>query len=162
MLNFQKIVAMFDELVPAEGPAETVAGEIIRAANRLVYHALNDGDVFWDDYGIETVGPIYEYFTGLSDYEFERNDLYSKLITVLEAMRFTHYDDNEELLQDFIDAVVALVEGCPTLKTIANDDDCLACGYYDLAIEDFGDPNYDPDEEEDYNEDDYDPDDDEE
>lgn len=159
MLNFQKIVAMFDELVPAQGPAETVAGEIVRAANRLVYRALNDGDVFWEDYGIETVGPIYEYFTGLAEYEFEHDELYSKLITVLDAMALTHYEDNEELLQNFIDAVVDLIEGCPTLKTITNKDDCLACGYYELAIERFGDPNYDPDEEDEYTEDDYDPDD---
>lgn len=159
MLNFQKIVAMFDELVPAEGPAETVAGEIVRAANRLLYRCYNDGDVFWEDYGIETVGPIYEYLIGLGDYEFEHKELYSKLVSVLDSMRLTDYTSNDPLLQEFTDAVVNLVEGCPSLKATVNKDDCLDPGYYDLAIEDFGDPNYDPDEEEDYDEDDYDPDD---
>lgn len=158
-LNTIKLESLFEQLVPAEGPAETVAGEIVRAANRLLYRAYNDGDVFWQGYGIETVGPVYEYLMGLSKYEFEHNELYSKMVTALDALCGVRYDEqDEQLLQNFVDAVVALIEGCPSLKSSVNSDDCL--NYYELAVEHFGDPYYDPDEEEfEYDEDSYDPDD---
>ena len=38
---------LFEELVPAEGPCETVAGELIRAISRIGYRDWNDGDVFY-------------------------------------------------------------------------------------------------------------------
>ena len=45
---------LFDELVPASGAAGNMAGEIIRACNRLGYRWLNDGDRINVDYGKET------------------------------------------------------------------------------------------------------------
>ena len=41
--------AWYDKYVPAYGNCETLAGEIIRAINRLVYRYYNDGDTV-DDY----------------------------------------------------------------------------------------------------------------
>jgi hypothetical protein len=50
---FSKI---FDEEVPSQGPAKTMYGEVIRAINRLCYRFWNDGDRFFEGYGIETCG----------------------------------------------------------------------------------------------------------
>lgn len=50
------ISTAFELLVPASGNAPTVAGEIIRAINRIIYRDLNDGDVFYEGYGIDTCG----------------------------------------------------------------------------------------------------------
>lgn len=41
---------LFYLCVPREGHAETLGGEIVRALNRLVYRAYNDGDVFYIDF----------------------------------------------------------------------------------------------------------------
>lgn len=44
----------FELLVPDSGKADTVAGELIRAMMRILYRDSNDGDVFYEGYGIET------------------------------------------------------------------------------------------------------------
>ena len=44
-------------LVPDSGKAETQAGEIVRAMNRLLYRDYNDGDKFYEGYGLETCAP---------------------------------------------------------------------------------------------------------
>ena len=47
---------VFDVLVPDSGKCDTLAGEIIRAINKIEYRWFNDGDRFNEDYGIETCG----------------------------------------------------------------------------------------------------------
>ena len=56
-----RISALFDELVPASGKADTVAGEIIRAVNRIAYRNSNDGDHVGVGYGNETCNPAARY-----------------------------------------------------------------------------------------------------
>ena len=47
---------LFDKLVPDNGASESLGGELIRAVNRLDYRNWNDGDRFFDGYGLETCG----------------------------------------------------------------------------------------------------------
>jgi len=47
---------IFDEEVPQSGSSKNMYGEIIRAVNRICYRYWNDGDFFFDGYGIETCG----------------------------------------------------------------------------------------------------------
>ena len=61
-----KVEPMIDSvhhLVPDCGPADTVGGEIVRAANRLVYRYLNDGDMVGIEYGNVTCNPACRYLT---------------------------------------------------------------------------------------------------
>ena len=51
----------FDKLVPQQGAAQTVAGEHLRALMRILYRDANDGDKFFEGYGIETCGGSAEY-----------------------------------------------------------------------------------------------------
>ena len=57
----KRISALFEELVPASGKAATVAGEIVRAINRLAYRNYNDGDHVGVGYGRETCNPAARY-----------------------------------------------------------------------------------------------------
>lgn len=59
--NEKRIEALFRELVPTSGAAATVAGEITRAINRLVYRNYNDGDHLGVGYGKETCNPAGRY-----------------------------------------------------------------------------------------------------
>lgn len=52
---------LFDGLVPSEGAADTVAGEHVRAIMRILFRDHNDGDKFFEGYGIETCGSSAEY-----------------------------------------------------------------------------------------------------
>lgn len=52
---------LFEELVPASGKADTVAGEIVRAITRIGYRNYNDGDHIGVGYGRETCNPAARY-----------------------------------------------------------------------------------------------------
>lgn len=82
MLN-SKLEKQIEELtrkyMSDEGKCETVAGEILRAYNRIVYRYYNDGDVAGEGYGRETVNPAVRYlFSQLQDmkqlFEINRYD----------------------------------------------------------------------------------------
>jgi hypothetical protein len=51
----------FSKLVPTSGNAKTIEGEMIRAINRIIYRAYNDGDYFWEGYGTESVAPALSF-----------------------------------------------------------------------------------------------------
>ena len=56
-----KLELLFDKLVPSSGKADSVAGEMVRAMMRILYRDYNDGDVFYEGYGLETCGDSAEY-----------------------------------------------------------------------------------------------------
>lgn len=56
MSSDDKLQALFDILVPSSGPADNLAGELVRAAMRIAYRWYNDGDHFYTGYGLETAG----------------------------------------------------------------------------------------------------------
>lgn len=56
MSTDDKMEALFHILVPSSGPADNLAGELIRAAMRIAYRWYNDGDYFYTGYGLETAG----------------------------------------------------------------------------------------------------------
>ena len=59
----KKLNALFEELVPASGKADTVAGEIVRAITRIGYRNWNDGDHIGVGYGKETCNPAARYLS---------------------------------------------------------------------------------------------------
>ena len=56
-----KLEMLFEVLVPSKGEASTVAGELVRAMMRILYRDYNDGDLFYEGYGIETCGSSVAY-----------------------------------------------------------------------------------------------------
>ena len=68
------IQTAFDLLVPSSGKADTEAGEAIRAMMKILYRDFNDGDVFYEGYGIETCGSPVAYlcdqFNITSDFQY--------------------------------------------------------------------------------------------
>lgn len=56
---------LYNILVPASDSADTVAGEILRAINRIIYRRFNDGDIAGQGYGRETVNPCVRYLYSL-------------------------------------------------------------------------------------------------
>lgn len=50
------INAVFHACVPMSGKSDNLAGELARAMERISYRDFNDGDVFYDGYGLETCG----------------------------------------------------------------------------------------------------------
>lgn len=56
-----KMGKLFDELVPIRGKADTEAGEIVRAYNRIAFRWFNDGDKLGIGYGNETCNAAGRY-----------------------------------------------------------------------------------------------------
>ena len=74
-----KLEALFDILVPSSGPAETLAGELVRAMMRLEYRYYNDGDYFYTGYGLETCGSSAAFIADKTD-----NKIYSLILDTAE------------------------------------------------------------------------------
>lgn len=107
-----RINALFEELVPASGKADTVAGEMIRAISRIGYRNYNDGDRLGIGYGRETCNPAGRYLAAKCSPEIAR--------LVQDAWGI--YDDitYEKKLEALEEAVVAFIEAHPELKQQEN------------------------------------------
>lgn len=131
--------------VPGMGNAPTVAGEMIRAVNRIGYRYYNDGDRLGDGYGRETVNPAGRYLLAKGTPEVKE---------ALEDMwaPYTGYDVFDDEYEGKIDVlcekVLDQLEKNPELFSTRNTED----------MHKFADPSEDYDdsfEDEDEYEEDY-------
>ncbi len=103
------IDAYFEVLVPGNGKADTVAGELVRAMMRILYRDWNDGDRFFAGYGMETAMPSAAYImdtlggaikntlVDIAESELEE-DSYTAAIENVSDMLIKHLKDHPELL----------------------------------------------------------------
>ena len=68
-----------DVLVPPSGKCDTLAGEIVRAMERILYRDWNDGDRFFSGYGLETCGGSAEFLMDFTD-----NTIRAKFIKIAD------------------------------------------------------------------------------
>ena len=118
---------LFGILVPPSGKASTQAGELLRAVGKIIYRDYNDGDKFYQGYGLETCGPAAAFLmdNGYWD-DFERivdqvtgygemdDDRYTKAI---EEIRDKIIDDVQDIdllsqppVMDMLDADTSWLE----------------------------------------------------
>lgn len=108
----ERINALFKELVPVSGKADTIAGEMIRAISRIGYRYYNDGDHLGIGYGRETCNPAGRYLAAKGNQEIAR----------LVQAAWGIYDDRtyEMQLARLEEAVVAYIEAHPELRQQEN------------------------------------------
>lgn len=89
--NEERINKLFEELVPASGKAESLAGELIRAMSRIAYRFYNDGDQVGMGYGKETCNPAARFLMAKG----------SKRVSSLATAIWGIYDESayEDLLE---------------------------------------------------------------
>ncbi len=112
--NIDRIDALFEELVPSSGKAESLAGELVRAMARIGYRWHNDGDQVGIAYGRETCNAaarflIHKGNKEVSDLAASIWGIYSKEV----------YEKRIDLLAG---AVADYVEGHPELRTLPTTD----------------------------------------
>lgn len=137
--------ALWDKYVPDTGPAETLFGEMLRAAGRVKYRYYNDGDMYGNGYGKETVNNAISYLgklAGGQDTEFKK-ELSRAVYQATSAA--SRYDEEEYKRQ--VDRIVgafanASWDDIKALADIKNETDSLT-EYPD-------DTSYDDEDEEDY------------
>ena len=133
----KKLGELFEELVPASGKAPTVAGEIVRAINRISYRNWNDGDHIGVGYGRETCNPAARYLGAKCGEE---------VASLISAIWGIENDKAYDLILGQLEAeVIKYLERNPELKAAENREDMF--NYRDAA-EDVD--TYDEDEDEEY------------
>jgi hypothetical protein len=98
----EKNEALYDEFVPVEGRADTKAGELVRAVNRIGYRFWNDGDQIGIDYGNETCNAAARFIM----FEFAGTEM-DKVVTSLWGLRDEEmYEVGvEKLVREMIDYI---------------------------------------------------------
>lgn len=106
---------LFEKLVPISGKCATLEGETLRAINRIIYRYFNDGDYWFDGYGIETAGPAETFLRQFApidlrvelensncteDEEYERHliIILNKIITYIES-RTEYVPNHRDMLE---------------------------------------------------------------
>lgn len=123
-------------LVPDLGKADSVAGELVRAINRLLYRDNNDGDKFFSGYGIETCGgpAMYLYNNG-----FDR-----QIDSIIEDAYDISDDDYTLVLFELANDIFKEIAQHPELISSINNVDSYKCNTtyleenqptYDFTIE---------------------------
>ena len=124
--------AWYDKYVPSCGKCDTLAGEIIRAINRLVYRWYNDGDTV-DRYG----GNVYNHNKACDNFLCERVAGYVTLRGIGEW-------DFESAVCKRLKYVYDYLKKNPKLFEVPNGEDCLDNAPYDPWEED-DDDDFDED-----------------
>ena len=134
----KRLEDLFNQLVPPSGKADTVAGEIVRAAIRIGYRNFNDGDHIGVGYGRETCNPAARYLMERAGEDVE---------DIIEGGLWGETDDKryDAALTEMNCAVVEYLDEHPELITTPNDEDMWD---YRDEQEDVDDDPYD--EEDDY------------
>ena len=119
---------LFDALVPSSGKAESFAGELVRAIMRILYRDYNDGDVFYEDYGLETAGPSAAFLMTAEDEEGDLS-LYDDIVDIAEdALENSAYTDAiEDIGEKIVNYILDHPESLAKKNTIDSRD-------YDTAI----------------------------
>ena len=68
--NAERLNALSDVLVPASGKCDSLAGELVRATERIGYRFFNDGDQIGIGYGKETCNGTARYLEKIRGTEF--------------------------------------------------------------------------------------------
>ena len=105
--------AMEKRLMPPSGKAETVAGEIIRAADRIHYRWWNDGDKINVGYGKETCNGTARYLEKIRGSEFP-----------VEVWNGSLGEDAyTEFTENLVAEMYAFIKAHPELETTPNTED---------------------------------------
>lgn len=112
--NSDRINNLFDELVPTSGKAESLAGEIVRAATRIAYRYYNDGDMIGTGYGKKTCDQAAKFL--LEKLPAKTANIICKLWGETDEAKY------EVALEEFLSSVADYVEGHHELRAEPTED----------------------------------------
>lgn len=102
---------LFKKLVPNEGTAETIEGEMVRAIMRVWYRYYNDGDYYFRGYGKETVKPSVDWLCQVSPLKDIMKECFAA--AKAEALPAGHRDEftsNDGYLRNIIEIAQVIVD----------------------------------------------------
>lgn len=102
------MAALFDEFVPFSGACETLGAEFIRAIERIRYRSYNDGDRFYEGYGLETAGSDAAF---IADYASELEPMIENIV----KQDYISDKDYNNALNKLAESVVEYLKNNPEL-----------------------------------------------
>ena len=135
----EKLDKLFSAMVPRSGNCDTVAGELVRAMMRLLYRDANDGDLFYDGYGIETCGAAVAYIIDTVP-EINFTEMFEKI-----ALRQLEDDAYTNALKDICDQLVTYILSHDELLVPNETDFHDYQTYYENSFQDEWQPEYEAD-----------------
>ncbi len=108
----------FDKLVPKQGKADTVAGEIVRAMVKIGYRWFNDGDKVDIDYGKETCNAPARFLM-----EKCPKEISDKVLGLWQ--HWGADNEYEKKLDDVMGMIADYLDKNPELQKTPNTDDML-------------------------------------
>ena len=130
----ETLKVLFADLVPGQGAADTVAGEMVRAMMRVLYRDFNDGDKFFMGYGLETCASSVSYLCAHISTIEKRVE---KMLE--EAFRYEDDDRYTEALKEMTEDVVDHIMNNQELIFTPNEDDSRD---YDYSYIEENQPRY--------------------
>ncbi len=123
-----KYEPLFQELVPKEGPAKSLQGEVLRAASRIYYRYYNDGEIVTYNTQKIKFSSIENAWGFLHELKFDYRDAMLDTISFLmEALAKCHEVDVARL---FLEAMMDLAIGyAQTRPLVPFDGDMLDSRY---------------------------------
>lgn len=112
----RKNSALFEELVPPHGSADSKAGELVRAVNRIGYRFWNDGDQIGIGYGNETCNAAARYILE----EFDGSEM-ADIVRAIWGLYFEN--EYEHGVVSLVDAMIRYLDKNPELKDVPNEYD---------------------------------------
>ncbi len=112
--NDKKLENLFNELVPRIGKADSLAGEILRAAGRIGYRWSNDGDQIGIGYGKETCNAAARFLLIYGNKDIQI------LVTVLWGL--SDYRKYSAVLDRLVGKIVDYINEMPELRTMPTED----------------------------------------
>lgn len=97
---------IYEKLVPVQGKAETLQGEMLRAINRLIYRFHNDGDYWFDGPGIDSVGSVESFLMHCARCKYV--DIAEELL----ASQFAKEKKYEKQIYAILEKILDHIESC--------------------------------------------------
>lgn len=124
----ERLEDLFDALVPGEGNADTAAGEIVRAINRVGYRWYNDGDRIGHGYGKWTCNPAARFLIAKCD-----DSVGDAIVGCSNAITEDHYD---AAMVTLLIAVCEFLDAHPELRETPNEEDMFSYRNPDEDVDD--------------------------
>lgn len=150
----ERMQELYNDLVPPSGRALTIAGELVRASNRIGYRFYNDGDKVDSGYGKETCNSSLRYLTEQLDSLDNGKQVANKFSKLWDGDSLNN-EEYDKVFKDGIKDLVEFIDSNPSLKSKSNDKDSISDFSIDEDFEDDEEEFGDAFEDDSYDEFDY-------
>jgi hypothetical protein len=108
--------ALFNEFVPSSGSCDNLGAELIRAVERIRYRDYNDGDRFYEGYGLETCSSDAAFIA-----ENTNDDIYETIVDIAD-----NYNDSDSEYTNRLNLlaknVVNYIKDTPDIAALPTED----------------------------------------